>query len=272
MERLRLIGEHEEGVQSADAPGASESRVAIHLCTRDTPLLQRGDPRMRVLEQLGEGPESNGFRRAGGGAGGLQSAPKPVVTQGALSGSAIAEMSELGYPEWAGGDAIPTTVAHILLNVDRVELGADDRPGGAGFHAARVDAVLADVAEHQPGDGVIHVDGGPLNEGDMPPGRVTQVEGVVVTLPGECSVTVGGKVVPLLARDFTCLAADAETGVRQEPVGVRSVHRHGVSPPIGSAFRTSQVSAFASWMKELGSSTKGVRSLAIAPCAIPPYP
>src|SRR5687768_12629291 len=57
----------------------------------------------------------------------------------------------MNHAEWASRHTVAAAVADWLLDVDRVELGADDRAGGADLQAGRVHAVLADIGHHQPG-------------------------------------------------------------------------------------------------------------------------
>ena len=52
--------------------------------------------------------------------------------------------------EGASYHAVAAAIADILLHVDRVELGANNRAGRAGFLAGSVGAMLAHVAVHQP--------------------------------------------------------------------------------------------------------------------------
>ena len=71
-----------------------------------------------------------------------------------------------------------------------------------------MDAVLADVAQHEPGEatGVWA-----LHEMHMPPGVCAEVDSVVIAVSGEeerVRVGAGGKLVPLLACDLARLAAN----------------------------------------------------------------
>src|SRR5690349_17411813 len=54
----------------------------------------------------------------------------------------------------------------------------------------------------------------------MPPGGRAERDGIVVRHPGEMEAVIG-ELVPLLARHFTCLAADAQRRIGKEPF-----HRH----------------------------------------------
>src|SRR5690606_8941295 len=125
--------------------------------------------------------------------------------------------------ERTGGNAVAAPIADVLLHHDGVELGANDRAGWARLHAPGVDAMLADVAHHEP----VALEGAhrgrapplgvadALDVGDVPPGSAAQVAGVVVAVGGEADV-VHRQLVPLLAGDLTRLAADAEGRVGHE--------------------------------------------------------
>jgi hypothetical protein len=74
-------------------------------------------------------------------------------------------------------------------------------------------AVLADVTHHEPVRLPARTAGSRnLGERDVPPGGGTQVKSVVVARPGPVEI-VERQLVPLLARDLTGFAADAEGGV-----------------------------------------------------------
>jgi hypothetical protein len=63
---------------------------------------------------------------------------------------AAVSVIELGNAEWTGRDAIATPIAHIVLNYYGPELGAEDSAGRTGIQATGVNAMLANVAEHEP--------------------------------------------------------------------------------------------------------------------------
>src|SRR5207237_8773049 len=98
-----------------------------------------------------ERSELDRLGRTGRGASRLQVVLQPVVTEGALlGGSGVA--IEADHAVGAGGDAVAAAVANVLLDIDGVELGADDGVGRADLEAAGVGAMLANVAHHRPGD------------------------------------------------------------------------------------------------------------------------
>src|SRR5262249_1423375 len=101
--------------------------------------------------QLAHRAEADRLRGAGLGTGRRQVLLQPVVAEGALLGD-VAAVAGVDDARGAGRDGVPAGVARRLVDEHRVELGAQDGAGGADVHARRVDAVLADVRHHQPGD------------------------------------------------------------------------------------------------------------------------
>src|SRR5690606_77574 len=63
---------------------------------------------------------------------------------------AVRLLADLDDAERARGDAVAAAVADVLLDVDGVELGPDDRARWARLQTRRVDAVLADVRHEEP--------------------------------------------------------------------------------------------------------------------------
>src|SRR5205807_1430298 len=164
--------------------------------------------------------------------------------------------------ERAGGDARPAAVADVRLDHDRVELSTDDGAGGTHLEASCLDAVLADVAHHQPAAvvGALEL----VDEADVPPVDAVQLAGVVVAVAGELAdpAVRGRELVPFLARDLARFAADANRGVGEESHGLRHFH----------AFSTLQTNALPSWIDTLGSPTQDVRSLTTSPVLRPIQP
>src|SRR5439155_4059055 len=107
-----------------------------------------------TLPELLAGAELERCRRARLGAGSRHVVFEAVVAERALMRRPRLELAVLGCavddPEGTGRHAETTAVADVLLDVDGVELGPDQGPGGAGLEAGRVGAVLADVRHHQP--------------------------------------------------------------------------------------------------------------------------
>src|SRR5262249_18416807 len=90
--------------------------------------------------------------RAGLGTGRDEAVLLTVVAERALVRMPV-EVAARDDPERAGRDAIRAAVADIALDVDVRELVIDDGARGARVLARGGDAVLADVAHHQPATG-----------------------------------------------------------------------------------------------------------------------
>ena len=89
---------------------------------------------------------------------------------------------ELRNAEWARRDAIATAIADVILDDHAPELGADDGAGRTGIQATGMHAVLADVAEHEPGDAV---PGRSFDERHVAPGGGSEIDRVVITESGQ---------------------------------------------------------------------------------------
>src|SRR5262249_22207779 len=137
--------------------------------------------------QLVELAETDRIGGAGLGAGGLQLVLEPVVAERAFPGAPVV-LPAIDDGEGATHHATARAVADIGLHVDAVELGADDRAGGAILQAAGALAVLADVGGHEPGKVAAPL---ALDEGHVSPGGGAQVRGVVVGEPGEDEAVIG---------------------------------------------------------------------------------
>src|SRR5207253_382483 len=94
-------------------------------------------------------PELDRRRGARLGAGGDQALPLPVVAERAFVRVAV-QVGAGDDAEGAGGDAVRAAVADVGLDVDVLELRVEDGARRAGLLARGRDAVLADVAHHQP--------------------------------------------------------------------------------------------------------------------------
>src|SRR5205807_4948005 len=237
------------------------ARVGAVQLRRDALGLELCDPFPGARAQLGNRPELDRVGGAGLGARRLESHLEPVVAQRALLGRA-GHRVDVDHAERARGDAGPAAVAHVGLDDHGVELGADDRPGGAHLQAACLDAVLAHVAHHQPAAVVRALE--LLDEAHVSPMDAVQPARVVVAVAGELphAAVLGWQLVPFLARDLARFAADANRGVGEEPHGLG--HNH--------AFSTLQTNALPSWMDTLGSPTQDVRSLTTSPVLNPIQP
>ncbi len=124
----------------------------------------------------------------------------------------------------AGRDAVPASVTDVRLDVDRVELGPDDGVGRAHVHAARMGAMLADVAHHRPRDATRRRGARLLDELDVAPVLPVELTRVVEAVPEFRRVA--RELIPLLAGDLARLAPDADGHVREKP----NRFRHGDSP------------------------------------------
>src|SRR5205823_10802259 len=111
-------------------------------------------------------------------------------------------------------DAVAATVANVLLNVDGVELGANDGVGWADLETTGVRTVLADVGHHRPGDRLVGTLGRLFYKANVAPVGMIELAGVVVTI-AELERIVR-KLIPFLARHLARLAPDAERRVREE--------------------------------------------------------
>src|SRR5215467_7376089 len=202
---FRLVGQEEQRVQPAVLLVAVEARIR-HPLPAQLVQSRTGD----VLHRA-QIAELDRLRRARLGAGRHQVGLQPVVAERALPGQA-ARLVEADDVIRAGRDAVAAAVADARLDIDGVELGPDDRVRGAHFHAARLRAVLADVAHHVPGHTALG--GGALVELDVTPVLLVELARVVVAVAELGRVP--GELVPLLACDLAGFAADAERRVGEE--------------------------------------------------------
>ena len=168
---------------------------------------------MRALEQLVQRAELDRLRRARLGACRLEPVLEPVVAERALVHAAVAaDLALRDHAEGTRGDAVAAPVADVVLDHDRSKLGTRDRTCRADVEAARVRAVLADIAGHQPAEAVVDL---LLDERDVPPCVRAQLAGVVVGVAAPHEAVLRHEV-PLLARDLARLAADAHARVGEE--------------------------------------------------------
>src|SRR2546430_8102503 len=254
---LGLVHQQVEGVQTAER----SSRARAVQLRVDALGLELGDPFLGAGPQLGNRPELDRVGGAGLGARRLEPYLQPVVAQRALLGCA-GHRIDVDHAERAGGDTRPAAVADVGLDYHRVELGTDDGAGGTHLQAARLNAVLAHVAHHQPAAviGTLEL----FDEADVPPVDTVQLAGVVVAVAGELPdpAVLGRQLVPFLARDLARFATDANRRVGKESHGLRHFH----------AFSTLQTNALPSWIDTFGSPTQDVRSLTTSPVLKPIQP
>src|SRR5215467_834955 len=84
------------------------------------------------------------------GTGRFQAIFHTVITECALMGPEIAAVITRNHPERAGYDAIATSIADVLLDIDGIELCTNKCPRRTRFLARRMGTVFAHVAHHQP--------------------------------------------------------------------------------------------------------------------------
>src|SRR6476646_5565621 len=165
------------------------------------------DPFPGPFQQLVDRTELNRLRGAGLGARGHQAVTLAVEAERALVRMSV-ERAAGDDAERARRDTVGAAVADVRLDVDVPELVVDDGPGGARLLTGRRHAVLAHVAHHEPASGIGAAPVGELlDELHVAPRRGRQLAGVVVAVAGPREA-VRRELVPLLARDLACLAAD----------------------------------------------------------------
>src|SRR6266852_4162961 len=213
---LRLVHEEVEGVE------ATKRAIRI-VAVQPGALLALGlklvNTLLRAGAQFGDRPELDRISGAGFRAGRLQPHLHAVVAQRAFLRRPRGRV-HVDHAEGAGGDAGAATVAHIRLDHDGVEFGPDDGAGGANLETARLHAMLAHVAHHQPAPVVRALE--LLDELDVPPVRAVELARVVVAVPAHLGhpAVRRGELIPVLAGDLAGLAADADRRVGEEPHGL----------------------------------------------------
>src|SRR3989454_1928572 len=254
---LRLVHEEVERVEPPERPvGVGAIQLGL-----DALRLELVDALVRPCPELRDRPELDRVGRARLGARGLEPHLEPIVAEGTFLRRARHRV-HVDDAERTRGDARPASVADVGLDHDRVELGTNDGAGGTHLEASCLDAVLTDVAHHQPAAvvGALEL----LDEADVPPVDAVQLAGVVVAVAAQLPdpAVLGRELVPFLARDLARFAADANRGVGEESHGLRHFH----------AFSTLQTNALPSWIETFGSPTQDVRSLTTSPVLKPIQP
>src|SRR5215208_3522081 len=236
---LGLVHEDEVGMVASDTACATDLRSAPDVGLAVAFVVELLYPLFGDSLQLLDLAEHDGVGRAGFGAGRFEAVALAVVAEGALEGAAV--VWDLGYDAvGTSGYAVAAAVADVGLDIDIIELVADDGPGRAGLLARRLDAVLAHVAHKSPasqgvelgsaGQWLRHVLGERnevniagqttllrvLDERDVAPGSARELLCVVVGVARQL-VAVGRELVPLLAGDLAGLASYTDRGIGQEP-------------------------------------------------------
>src|SRR5262245_29990720 len=221
--------------------------------------MQLAHSRAGPLAELVDRPELYRLRRTGLGAGGDESVALAVVAECALVGMAV-ERASRDHAEGTRGHTGRAAVADVGLNEDVLELVVDDGARRARLLTRRGDAVLADVAHHQPAPVLRLVEqsleredrrGHPrlprigtrlgerglvelLDELHVTPRGRGKCPGVVVAVAGPVK-TIGRQQVPRLARDLAGLAADTHGGVGEEACGGAGLRRRDGAKRIDEA-------------------------------------
>ena len=138
--------------QEEERSGAADPVVIVGQVQLGVPLpglLEAIQPPLGPLAQVGQIAELDRIGGARVRAGGLHIVLEAVVAERALPGAAVV-LAPLDHAERTRRHAVAATVAYVLLDHDRAELGAEQRAGRAYLQAGGVGAVLADVGGHQP--------------------------------------------------------------------------------------------------------------------------
>ena len=218
---LRFVDQQEERVQPF------RSGLALR-ASRHTDKLPSSRARAIVrlvacamFTQLRQFAEHDRFSGTRFGAGRLHAFFLTVVTERAFPGAAVV-LATIDDAERAAGYAITTTVADVGLNVNRIELRANDGARGTapGIRRARNVCRRRTSSATRKLPAVCPPRGHrAFHECDLTPGGSAQVAGVVVRHSREMEAVVG-QLIPLLARDLAGFAADADRGVREEALAL----------------------------------------------------
>src|SRR5215470_305016 len=115
---------------------------------------QSSQPPAGLLLHLFDRAEGDRLRGTRLGAGRHKVELQPVVAERAFEGTPVA-FAAVDHAEGAGRDAVATAVAHVRLDDDGAELGAEDGARRADLEAGGFRTVLADVRVHQPPDATV---------------------------------------------------------------------------------------------------------------------
>ena len=235
---LGLIHEDKLGVVTPDTACPPHLRRAPDVSPAVALVVKLLYPLFSDSLQFFDLAEHDGVGRARLGAGRFEAVALAVVAEGALEGAAV--MWDLGYDAVrTGGDAVAAAVADVGLDVDVVELVADDGARRAGLLARRLDAVLAHVTHKSPASqGIelrpsgqrfrhvlgerheVHIAGQTallrvLYKRHVTPGGARELLRIVVRVARQL-VAVGRELVPLLAGDLAGLASYTDRCIGQE--------------------------------------------------------
>src|SRR5262249_15327416 len=152
---------------------------AVKISFGHPPILQFIDAPARLRSQLLDRAELYGIGRAGLRASRLDAVLLPVVTERAFASMAV-WFAAAYDAERASRDAIAAAVADVLLHVNIAEFVVDDGACRTCLLAGRLDAMLANIAHHQPAARAISAAAVELfDERDVAPGLAGQTDRVV---------------------------------------------------------------------------------------------
>ena len=107
----------------------------------------------RACAQIIEPPEHDRFSRTNFGTRRCEAALLSVVAEGAFecaAGFGQRLWAPVNHAKRARDDAIPATVANVVLHEHRTDFGANDCAGGTCFETTSFLAVLANIGEENP--------------------------------------------------------------------------------------------------------------------------
>ena len=114
----------------------------------------------RTRPQIIEPPKNDRFSWTNFGARGWKAALLAIVAERAFEGAAGVGQrlrAPVNHAKWTRDDAIPASVANVILNEHRADFGPNDRSGWAGFETTSFFAVLANIGEKDPAKRIFSV-------------------------------------------------------------------------------------------------------------------
>src|SRR5205807_3369214 len=206
----RLVQQQKERIQLAVF---ARRLCPIEIRALFAAFVQLFHARARYLMQFRDWAKLNRFRWARFRAGWGEAVFLPVIAKRALMCAAV-RLVTIEHSKGTGRHAVTATVTDVLLHINISEFIVDDRSRRARFLTRRLHTVLAHVAHHQPAI-ALHVMTELLDESNVSPRRVRKHGRVVIAVAGPMKA-IRRKLVPLLARDLACFAADAQRRIGKE--------------------------------------------------------
>jgi hypothetical protein len=114
----------------------------------------------RARAQIIEPPEYDRFSRTNLGARRRKAALLAIITKRAFecaAGVGQRLWAPVNHAKRARDNAIPATVANIILHEHRADFGANDRSGGTRFETTSFFAMLADIRKKDPAKRIFSV-------------------------------------------------------------------------------------------------------------------